>query len=72
MADPQPCHECRKLVVRNKKRKSPHRTLKPVGRKPDIGHMPDIGRRSEYQCLTCETLFIQTSDGAEVGWYCVL
>jgi hypothetical protein len=31
-------------------------------------HVPDIGRRSEYQCITCEILLIQAKDEAEVGW----
>jgi hypothetical protein len=55
MADPQPCQKCRKLVTRNKHERL-HDTLEPMKRRPDIGHVPDIGREAEYQCVICETI----------------
>jgi hypothetical protein len=68
MADPQPCHECRRLVARDKRRRRPHSTLKRVKSRPDIGHVPDISRAPEYQCAICGFMLAQPRNNANSMW----
>jgi hypothetical protein len=68
MAGPQPCHECRRLVARNKKHEVPHDTLERVISRPDIGHKPDIGREAEYQCVICGFILAQSRNEMKPAW----
>jgi hypothetical protein len=69
MADPKPCEDCRNLVARNKEYGRPHDTVERVRGKPDIGQpFPDIGHEAEYQCVICEAILTQSTDGMSLGW----
>ncbi|WP_210250199.1 hypothetical protein, partial [Microvirga aerophila] len=57
-----------RLVARTKKRGSSHSTLKRVKRRPDIGHVPDISRAPEYQCVICGFILAQARNETSRTW----
>jgi hypothetical protein len=67
MADLQPCLKCRKLAAQNKHERL-HDTLELMKRRPDIGHVPDIGCEADYQRIICAAIFIRLKNAMSGGW----
>ena len=65
----QPCGPCRTLLWRRAWQEPPHATLRWVTHGPPARWPSGSGRRTQYQCATCEASLVRSSfTREEPGW----